>query len=99
VRVARNIAALVALATVGFAVGDFASHPNAPGAVGILLLIVIFALLIAYLFRPQGDRVKPPPKPEPERRLKPKAPEPVWSGWDASEARSARERRHERPRD
>jgi hypothetical protein len=96
VRVARNIAALVALATVGFAVGDFASDPNALGAVGIMLLIAVFALLLAYLFRPAGERQAPKPRPEPQR-ARPKA-EPVWSGWDAQEAEAARERRRERPR-
>jgi hypothetical protein len=92
VRVARNIAALVALATIGFAVGDFASHPNALGAVGIMLVIAAFAFLLSYLFRPHGRRDAPEPPPDP----KPRAPrkEHVWSaGWDASEAQAARERR------
>ncbi|MEA2123553.1 MAG: hypothetical protein QOI80_335 [Solirubrobacteraceae bacterium] len=94
---ARNFAALVALATVGFAVGDFAGHPNAVGAIGIMLMIAVFAFLLAYLFRPTGERPAKAPKPptEPKRRA-PK--ESVWSGWDAEEARAARERRRERPR-
>jgi hypothetical protein len=92
VRLARNLAALVALGTVAFAVGDFASHPNAVGAIGLVLLIAVFALLLSYLFRPTGERrpEAPAPKPEPKRR----APRPtVWAGWDAEEARAARERR------
>ena len=92
-RVARNLAALVALATIGFAVGDFASHPNALGAIGIVLVIAAFAFLLAYLFRPDPSaRTRPEPPPEP----KPRAPrkEHVWAeGWDAREAQEARERR------
>jgi hypothetical protein len=94
VRVARNIAALVALGTVGFAVGDFAGHPNGAGAIGIGLLIAVFALLLAYLFRPQGERAKTPPPPEPERPRRKPAREHVWAeGWNAEEAKAARERR------
>jgi hypothetical protein len=99
VRIARNLAALVALATVGFAVGDFASHPNALGAIGIMVVIAAFAFLLAYLYRPQGASKKKAPRPPRER--KPQAPKAshVWAeGWDADEARAARERRQERPR-
>ena len=101
-RIVRNLAAVVALATVAFAVGDFASHPNAVGAVGLLALIAAFAFLLSYLFRPEGGRAreeKPEPvRPEPRRRQSPRTGDGVWSGWDASEADAARERRRERPR-
>lgn len=99
-RAARTIAAFVALATVAFAVGDLASHPNALGAIGILLLIAAFAFLLAYLFRPEkapAERTpEPDPEPEPRRRAKPEG---VWSqGWDAGEADVAREQRRRRRR-
>ena len=101
-RIARNFAALVALATVGFAVGDFATDPSALGAVGLLALIAVFAFLLAYLFRPQGSRERPPapepprePDPEPRRRATPQT---VWTGWGAEEAQVAREQRRERRR-
>ena len=95
-RIARNLAALVALATVGFAVGDFASHPNALGAVGIMLVIAAFAFLLSYLYRPAPDARS---RPEPPPAAKPRAPKSkhVWAeGWNAEEARAARERRRER---
>ena len=95
-RLLRVIAAFVALATVAFAVGDFASHPNAAGAVGLLVLIAVFALLLAYLFRPAREATERAPEPPPEeprrRRSAPAAG--VWAeGWDAGEADRARERR------
>jgi hypothetical protein len=98
VRAARTFAALVALATVAFTVGDFASHPNPLGALGILALIALFALLLAYLFRPAKapapPRPEPVPEPEPRRPAKAAG---VWAdGWDAGEAREARERRRRR---
>jgi hypothetical protein len=96
VRIVRVLAAFVALGTVAIAVGDFASHPNALGAVGLILLVVVFALLLAYLFRPSGERARPAPEPPPEepprRRAAPSAG--VWAeGWDASEAERAKQRR------
>ncbi len=51
-RVLTNFAALVAVGTIGFAVGDFASHPNALGAVGLILLIAAFMFLLSFLHRP-----------------------------------------------
>jgi hypothetical protein len=94
VRIARYVALLVALGTVGFAVGDWASHPNFLGLIGIAVVIVCFTLLLAYLFRPDPrDRE---PRPVREREPKPRAAknEHVWAeGWDAREAREARERR------
>ena len=103
-RIARNFAALVALATVGFAVGDFASHPNPLGAIGLLVLIGVFGFLLSYLFRTDGRRrpqARPAPEPEPEPRSEPRRRQPraVWSaGWDAEEAQIAREQRRERRR-
>ncbi len=94
-RTARTVAAFVALATVAFAVGDFASHPNPLGAVGILVLIALFAGLLGYLFRspktpPPAPEPAPAPEPEPRRRASAAG---VWSeGWDADEAQRARER-------
>ena len=98
VRAIRTIAAFVALATVAFAVGDLASHPNPLGALGIVLLIAAFGFLLAYLFRPAKAPAPPEPEPEPEPEPRRRSrPEGVWSeGWDASEAESARERRRRR---
>jgi hypothetical protein len=93
-RVARYLALLVGLATVGFAVGDWASHPNFVGAVGLVLLIVVFSLLLGYLFRPDPalkERREPPRERKPQAA--PKASH-VWAeGWNAEEAQAARERR------
>jgi hypothetical protein len=94
-RVARYLALLVALATVGFAVGDFASHPNLVGGVGLVLLIVVCSVLLGYLFRPDPaarTRPEPPKKPKPPQAPKPQ--QHVWAeGWNAEEAQAARERR------
>ena len=54
-RIARNLAVLVALATVGFALGDWASHPNALGVLGILGAERLFALP-AVVSHPAGAR-------------------------------------------
>jgi hypothetical protein len=96
-RIARYFALLVGLGTVGFAVGDWASHPNVLGVVGLVLLIVACSLLLAYLFRPDPAlRERPEPRPDPKPRA-PRAESHVWAaGWDAGEARAARERRSER---
>jgi hypothetical protein len=99
-RIARNIAAVVALATIGFAVGDFASHPNALGAIGLLLLIAVFAFLLSYLFRtrvePEAKPDTPPaPAADPPKRTRA---ETVWTGWNAEEAEVARQERRERRR-
>ncbi len=96
VRIVRVLAAFVALGTVAFAVGDFASHPNAVGALGLLLLIAIFSFILAYLFRPAsaGATRAPEPPPEEPRRRRPNTSAGVWAeGWDAGEADRARERR------
>lgn len=95
-RIARAFAALVALGTVAFAVGDFASHPNAVGAIGLVVLIAVFTAILTYLFRPRGGRDRPAPEPPPEepRRRRSSPSSGVWAeGWDASEAERSRERR------
>ena len=95
-RVIRVLAAFVALGTVAFAVGDFASHPNALGAIGLIVLIAVFALLLAFLFRPAGGRDRPAPEPPPEepRRRRGAPAAGVWAeGWDASEAERSKQRR------
>ncbi|MEJ7894570.1 MAG: hypothetical protein WKF94_18210 [Solirubrobacteraceae bacterium] len=98
-RIARNIAALVALGTVGFAAGDFATHPNALGALGLIALLAAFGFLLSHLFRP-ARAPKPASEPKPPReREERKRPAPVWSGWDAEEAQVAREQRREHRRD
>jgi hypothetical protein len=89
-RAATNISALVALACVGFAVGDWASHPNAIGMVGILALVAVFGFLLAFLYRPQRTRLaKPPPPPappSPKRRKRPSFPTtPPPAGWDGKD--------------
>lgn len=87
-RVLTNFAALVALGTIGFAVGDLASHPNALGAVGVILLIAAFTFLLSCLHRPAPERAPAAlAKPEShERRRRSAAP----AGWDAAEAGVAR---------
>jgi hypothetical protein len=92
-RVARYLALLVALATVGFAVGDWASHPNFIGGFGLVVLIVLCSVLLGYLFRPDpAARTRPePPRDPAPRAAKTKH---VWAeGWNAEEAQAARERR------
>ena len=100
-RIARYFAALLGLATIGFAAGDLASHPNVPGTLGLLALIAAIAFLVSYLFRSQGGRDRAASEPEPpkarERARKPRA-ETVWAGWEAEEAQVAREQRRERRR-
>jgi hypothetical protein len=93
-RTARYLALLVALATVGFAVGDWASGPTFLGAAGLVLLIVVFSLLLGYLFRPDpAARTRPAPPREPAPPA-PRKPTHVWAeGWNAEEAQAARERR------
>lgn len=93
-RIVRYFALLVGLGTVGFAVGDWASHPNFVGLVGLVLVIIVFSLLLGYLFRPDpAVRTTPVPPKEPEEPRKRK-PERVWTeGWNAEEAQAARERR------
>jgi hypothetical protein len=94
-RIARYFAVLVALATVGLALGDLASDPSPLGAILLLVLMAVFGFLLSYLFRSDREgrpapEAEPEPAPEPRR---PKKNEPVWSGWDADEAKAARERR------
>lgn len=81
---ARNLAAFVALACVGFAVGDWATHPNVIGMLGILLLVAVFGVLLAYLFRPSRARLAapPPPPPPPRRAPSPSAPPAGWEDAD-----------------
>jgi hypothetical protein len=88
-RIVTNIAALVALACVGFAIGDWASHPNAIGLVGICLLVVVLGMLLAYLFgfrRPAAHKPPPPPPPPPAAtpRRRPSLTAPP-AGWDSGE--------------
>ncbi len=99
-RIARYLAVLVALATVGLALGDLASDPSPLGAIGLLVLLAVFGFLLAYLFRPERaprPAAEPEPEPEPEAPRR-KKPEPVWSGWNAEEAQVARDQRRERRR-
>ena len=94
-RIARYLAVLVALATVGLVLGDLASDPSPVGAIGLLVLIAVFGFLLSYLFRSDREGRAAPerePEPEPEPR-RPRQNQPVWSGWDAEEAKAARERR------
>jgi hypothetical protein len=96
-RLARYLALLVGLATVGFAVGDWASHPNFLGVVGLGLLIVVFSLLLGYLFRPDPalkERRDTPPERKPQTQKTPPKAAHVWAeGWNAEEAQAARDRR------
>ena len=94
-RIARYLAVLIALATVGLVLGDLASDPSPVGAIGLLVLIAVFGFLLAYLFRPErAPRPAPEAEPEPPRETpRRKKAEPVWSGWNAEEAKAARERR------
>ncbi|MGI8624205.1 MAG: hypothetical protein ACR2NB_12155 [Solirubrobacteraceae bacterium] len=66
-RAVTNLAAFVALATVAFAAGDWASHPNALGAVGLVLLLAAFGFLLSFLYRSSGERVAAADRPAKER--------------------------------
>jgi O-antigen/teichoic acid export membrane protein len=88
-RMATNLAALVALACVGFALGDWASHPNAIGMLGICLLVVVFGVLLSYLYGLGATKLKrppppppPPSTPSPRRRPSLSAPPAGWDGGD-----------------
>jgi competence ComEA-like helix-hairpin-helix protein len=63
VRVATNICGLISLACVGFALGDWAAHPNALGMLGILALIAAFGFLLSFLYRPGSARAPRAPAP------------------------------------
>ncbi len=91
-RALTHLAALVALATVGLAVGDWASHTNVLGAVGILLLIAAFALLLSFLYRPARVGAPAQARTMPRRRRR-SAATPGAAGWDAAEAGVARSHR------
>jgi hypothetical protein len=67
-RIGAHVAALVALAALGAAVGDFASGPSALGAVGLLALGVLIAIALSWLYRPGGVASwrEPRPRPAPE---------------------------------
>ena len=93
-RVATNLAALVALGTVGFAVGDWASHPNALGAVGLIVLLAAFTFLLSILYRPERERRAR----DPETPRRQPAAVPAASGWGGEEAQQARSRRRGRIR-
>ena len=101
-RIVRYIAALVGLATIGFAVGDFASHPNALGAVGLVVLVGVVTFLLSHLFRPAratAPATATPAADPPPRKRRERAPDqPVWSGWSGEEAQVARQARRERNR-
>ena len=88
-RVATNLAALVALGTVGFAVGDWASHPNALGALGLIVLLTAFTFLLSILYRPERERRAR----DPETPRRQPAAVPAASGWGGEEAQQARSRR------
>ncbi len=99
-QIARSIAALVGLGTIGFALGDFASHPNPLGALALLALMAAIAFLLSFLFRPaRTPRAGAPAAiEEPRERPGRARSTPVWSGWEAQEAQTAREQRRERRR-
>ena len=89
--IVRNIAALIALGCTGFAVGDWASHPNAVGMLGILAMIAVFGFLLAYLFKPRPTYQAPPPPPPPPSapgrratRSRPSLSSPP-AGWDSGD--------------
>lgn len=91
-RVASNLAALVALGTLGFAVGDWASHPNALGAVGLVVLLAAFTFLLSFLYRPARERVTAAPAPA-QRPARGGIAPAAAGGWGAEEAQQARSRR------
>jgi hypothetical protein len=68
-RLAANLATVVGLAAFGLAIGDFASHPNPLGAIGLLVLFVLGGAAIYQLYgNRQRTRPEPPPEPKPRRR-------------------------------
>jgi hypothetical protein len=87
-RTAAILATIVGLAAFGLALGDFASHPNPLGAIGLVVLVVLGGAAIRQLFGP-GPRPKPEPptEPEPPRRKRPAqraTSAPLWLDDDAS---------------
>jgi hypothetical protein len=62
-RIVANLAALVALAALGLAVGDFASDPTPLGALGLALLVVLIGAACARLYRPGGPASRRPAPP------------------------------------
>lgn len=53
-RLAAHAAALVALLTSGLMLGRLLHHPNPSGLAFLLLVVVIFAVLLGWLYRPGG---------------------------------------------
>jgi hypothetical protein len=77
-RLLANLAALVALAALGLAIGDFASDPNPLGALGLIALVALIVAACTRLYRPGGAASRRPARarpaaaetPEPEARPK-----------------------------
>ena len=73
-----HVAAIVALAALGLAIGRWLRDPNSPAFYGLLIVVVAVVLLLRHLYRPGGvaDLRRPapvavvaahaPPEPEPE---------------------------------
>jgi hypothetical protein len=73
-RLTATLAVVVGLAAFGLAIGDFASHPNPVGAIGLVLLAILGGAAIRQLYRPGGVLSRRPAPPRPERE--PEPPEP-----------------------
>src|SRR5919199_507719 len=67
-RLTAHVATIIGLAAFGLAIGDFASHPNALGAVGLIVLLILGGAAIRQLYGTSSPRPRPAPEraPEPE---------------------------------
>jgi hypothetical protein len=69
-RLTATLAIVIGLAAFGLAIGDFASHPNPLGALGLVALFVLGGVAVRQLYRPGGvlSRRAAPQRREPEPR-------------------------------
>jgi hypothetical protein len=92
-RILANLAAIAGLAALGLALGDFASHPNGLGAVGLMVLVVLLGIAFRQLYRLGGlasrrsapvSREPEPPAPARRRPSTRPTSAPLWLDDDAS---------------
>jgi hypothetical protein len=94
-RLLANLVAIIGLAALGLAIGDFASHPNPVGAIGLILLVVFLGVALRQLYRPGGIASRrpapaaapsPPDEPAPRRKRPASRPTsaPLWMDDDTS---------------
>ena len=72
-RLLAHVAAVLGLAALGAAIGDFASGPSPLGALGVVVLAVVVAAALHRLYRPGGVASwrSAPARPDPPRTSAP----------------------------